>query len=279
MIPYSFLNGVIVVAHEAVEHGKHAAGVADHGGDDLSMHTPNLLSFIFGPEFAHHYAVTFFALLIALLMVIAATIVYRRRQLIPGPFQNVVEMLVEGLYNLVEPMLGRETDRYIPFIGTLFLYIWFMNLSGIVPFFHAPTSALNMTLALSITVFIYVQFTAVTRMGPAKYLHHLGGEPSSAVTWALVIINFPLHLIGELIKPFSLAMRLFGNIFGEDTLIAVMISLGVVSLAFLGSPVGIPFQIPFYFLSLLLGTIQALVFAMLSTSYIMMSLPHEEHEH
>jgi F-type H+-transporting ATPase subunit a len=277
MIGHGFLIRMMIAVGQAAEHGEQAAEQAEHAETGLTMHVPNLLSFIAGPEIAHHYAVTFFALLIALLMVIAATIVYRKRQIIPGPFQNLVEMLVEGLYGMVEGMLGKETDRYIPFLWTLFLYIWFMNLSGIVPLFHAPTSALNMTLALAITVFLYVQFTAITRMGPLKYLHHLAGEPQSPVTWALVVINMPLHVIGEFIKPFSLAMRLFGNIFGEDTLIAVMVSLGVVALAFFGSPVGVPFQLPFYFLAMLLSTIQALVFMMLSTSYIMMALPHEKH--
>jgi len=276
MIFIKLANAVLLTAEHAAE-GAEAAG---HGGGDdggLSMHIPNLLSFIVGHEFAEHFAVTFFALLIALLLVIGAMIIYGKRQLIPGPAQNFVEMIVEGLYDMVHSMLGRETDRYIPFLGTLFVYIWCMNMSGLVPFFHAPTSALNMTLALAITVFLYVQYTAVTRLGIGKYLHHLAGEPSSGVTWVLVIINFPLHVAGEFIKPFSLAMRLFGNIFGEDTLLAVMVSLGVASLAVIHSPVGIPFQLPFYFLSLLLGTIQALVFMMLSTSYIMLSLPHEEH--
>ena len=86
-----------------------------------------------------------------------------------------------------------------------------------------------------------------------------------------------MHIIGELAKPFSLSLRLFGNITGEDTLIAVFIMLGISVMAF--SPVGLPLQIPFYFLGLLLSTIQALVFALLSTIYILLMLPHEEHEH
>lgn len=281
MIQYKLLNNIIIATQEAAGH---AAEATEHGGGHeeggAQMHIPNLLTFIdkwFGTHYAHYFAVTFFALLIAVLLMFAAAMVYRKRQMIPGPFQNAVEMIVEGLYSMVHSMLGKDTDRYIPFLGTLFIYIWCMNMSGLVPFFHAPTSALNMTLALAITVFIYVQYTAVTRLGIGKYLMHLCGDPNSGVTWALVIINFPLHFVGEFIKPFSLAMRLFGNIFGEDTLIAVMVSLGVMALSAFHSPVGIPFQLPFYFLSLLLGTIQALVFMMLSTSYIMMVLPHEEH--
>ncbi len=282
MIQYKLLNNVIIATQEAAGHAEKAADAGGHDDGGLSMHIPSLLTFFdkfAGTHYAHTFAVTFFALLIALIMMVCALVVYRKRQMIPGPFQNVVEMIFEGLYNLVYAMLGKDTDRYIPFLGTLFIYIWFMNLSGLVPLFHAPTSALNMTLALAATVFLYVQYISLTRLGPKKYLLHLCGDPSSGVTWALVVINFPLHFVGEFIKPFSLAMRLFGNIFGEDTLIAVMISLGVVfmSIFWHDAWVGVPFQLPFYFLSLLLGTIQALVFTMLSTSYIMMALPHGEH--
>ncbi len=280
---YPLLNRVILTAQEtahhadeAVEHhGEHAA---DHGGDALP-HLPSILSFI-DKTFAHDYAVTFFAFLIAFIMIVVFTVAASKKKMIPGPLQNFVEFIFESLYNAAYAMLGKETKKYIPFLGTLFLYIWFMNLSGLVPLLHAPTASINMTAALAVAVFLYVQLIAFTRLGPGKYFHHLCGEPNSAFTWGLgVVIILPIHIIGEFAKPFSLAVRLYGNIFGEDTLIAVMVTLGVASLAMFGSPVGIPFQIPFYFLSLLLGTIQALVFFMLSTAYILMALPHEGHAH
>jgi len=277
MIHHSLLNKILLTAQAAAEHGEEAAH-AEHGESGISTHIPNLLVFI-ESSFLHHWEITFFAFLIAVFLMVLSFIVYAKRSMIPGPFQNGVEMIFEGLYNLVYSMLGKETDRYIPFLGTLFIYIWVMNMSGIVPLLHAPTANINMTGALAATVFLYVQYTAITRLGPLRYLYHLAGEPNSGLTWGLAIINFPLHVFGEFVKPFSLAVRLFGNIFGEDTLIAVMISLGIVALSFIKSPVGIPFQLPFYFLSILLGTIQALVFMLLSTSYILVSLPHEEHAH
>jgi len=272
------LMNIVVLTSQTVAENSTAAAAGEHGAGGTATSIPNILSFI-SESFAHHWEVTFFALFVSLILVVLSLMVYRRRAMIPGPFQNAVEMVVEGLYNLIYSMLGKETDRYIPFLGTLFVYIWCMNMSGIVPFLHAPTASLNITVALAVTVFLYVQYTAFRRMGPIKYLHHLAGEPNSTVTWILVILNFPLHVFGEFVRPFSLAVRLFGNITGEDTLIAVMVSLGVLALSFVHSPVGIPFQLPFYFLALLLGTIQALVFTLLSTAYILMALPHEEHAH
>lgn len=274
MIASLLLTNLVVAVHDTVVAAAPVASETAHEAE--KPYIPNFLTFI-NKGFAEHYEVLFFALFVALIMVIGSLIVYRKRQMIPGPFQNAVEMLFDGLYSLVYTMLGKETDRYIPFVGTLFIYIWFMNLSGLIPFLHSPTSALNMTASLAITVFLYVQYTAVTRQGPLRYVYHLAGDPNSGMTWALVIINLPLHVVSEFIKPASLAMRLFGNIMGEDTLIAVMIGLGVSVLASFGSPVGIPFQLPFYFLALLLSTIQAVVFTMLSSAYIMMALPHTEH--
>ena len=98
------------------------------------------------------------------------------------------------------------------------------------------------------------------------------------IGWILVPLMFPLHVIGELAKPLSLSLRLFGNIFGEDSLIAVFATLGVLAISFLHIPIGVPFQVPFVFLALLTGTIQALVFTLLSTIYFALVLPHEFHE-
>jgi F-type H+-transporting ATPase subunit a len=274
MILWKLANTLVLTAQQGASEG---VEYVEHGESTESgkLHIPNILTFI-SESFAHHYEILFFALLMALMMVIAAFVLYRKRQMIPGPFQNLVEMLFEWLYDLVYAMLGEETDRYVPFIATLFMYIWFMNLMGLIPGLTSPTSAINATAALAITVFLYVQFIAMTRLGPLKYLHHLAGEPNSGVTWALVIINLPLHVVGEFVKPMSLALRLFGNILGEDILIAAMLMLGIMFLGIFGSPIGFPFQVPFYFLAMLTSTIQALVFAMLATSYIMMVVPHHE---
>jgi F-type H+-transporting ATPase subunit a len=269
---YPLLNKLILVAQEGAEAAGHAAETEKQGKPEI----PSVVTFI-SKGFAEHYQVFVFALFIAVVMVIGSMILYRRRQLIPGPFQNFVEMLIEWLYDLVHAMLGKETNRYFPFLGTLFVYIWFMNLLGIIPFFNSPTSNHNITISLGVTVFLYVQYTALTRLGPWKYFLHLLGDPHSGVEWALTPLNFVLHTLGEFIKPVSLAARLYGNIMGEDILIAAMALLGIMALSFFKSPVGIPFQLPFYFLAMLTSTIQALVFTLLTTSYFMMILPHEEH--
>jgi F-type H+-transporting ATPase subunit a len=259
----------------AGEAGADAAAAAEHGGGE-SHELPNLITFI-NKSFAHHYDALIYAMFVALFMITIAIITYSRRQMIPGKLQNLVEMILEALDNLFYSVMGKESRHFVPFLGTLFLYIWFMNLIGLVPLFKSSTSSINTTAALAITVFLYVQYTGIRRLGLWGYFHHLLGSPTDAVTWALAPINLPIHIIGELAKPFSLALRLFGNITGEDILIAAFVSLGIMFMGIFGSPVGFPFQIPFILLAILTSTIQALVFTMLSTIYFYMVLPHEEH--
>lgn len=279
--------------HDAgAKHGgaaDHAAG-AEHGGGHESHppELPDLIHLIYkaqgGPDHAPAWAQTLnrfreivYALMVAGLIILVVRLGTRRMSLIPGRSQNLVEMFIEAFYKFIVGILGREeARRYVPFLGSLFLYIWWMNLFGLFPLMRSPTSALSTTAALGASVFIYVQWTAIRRLGLFKYLHHLAGEPADAVGWALVPLMFPLHVIGELAKPVSLSLRLFGNIFGEDILIGVFAGLGISLLAFVKSPVGVPLHFPFILLALLMSTIQALVFTLLSTVYIMQVLPHAE---
>jgi F-type H+-transporting ATPase subunit a len=220
-----------------------------------------------------------FSLLVAGLIILAARIASRNPQLQPGRLQNFVEFIVEELEKFIVGILGPRGRKFVPFLGTLFVYILCLNYSGLVPLLKAPTANINETLALALCVFFYVQYTAVRENGVRGFIDHLMGRPRSAVQWGLVWVMLPVHVIGELAKPVSLACRLFGNITGEDVLIFAFVGLGVALTSFTNVPVGIPLQIPFYGLALLLGFVQALVFMLLSTVYFAMVLPHEDGEH
>ena len=115
--------------------------------------------------------------------------------------------------------------------------------------------------------------------GLVGYFDHMAGSPRTVIGWAMVPLMLPIHLMGELAKPISLACRLFGNIFGEDMLLVAFVTLGITTLSFSHLPIGLPLQLPFLLLALLTSTLQALVFTVLSTIYFLLMLPHEEHGH
>jgi F-type H+-transporting ATPase subunit a len=217
-----------------------------------------------------------------LFLSLLAIIAYNKRSLYPGKLQNAIEWVVESLHNLVVGILGEKGKRYLPFLGTLFIYIFTMNILGLFPGMYSSTSKLNTTLALAICVFLYVQFEGIRVQGILGYVFHLAGSPRSAVEWCLAPLNMPLHIIGELAKPISLSLRLFGNISGEDMLLAIFVSLGISSLSFLHPPAwlpGLPLQFPFIFLALLTSFVQALVFTLLSTIYFSLMTTHDEAHH
>lgn len=230
-------------------------------------------------DFLHQWENVFFAWIVAGGLVTVALLGSRKRKDIPGPFQNLLETVVEELERFITDVLGERGKKFVPFIGTLFLYILCQNLAGIIPGMKSATSSLNTTAALAITVFLYVQWTGLRENGLFGYIDHLMGSPRDLVGWIMVPLNFPLHVLEEFIKPLSLSLRLFGNILGEDSLIAAFVGLGIAALAFAHLPFGLPLQFPFMLLALLTGTIQAVVFSLLSTIYISLMLPHEEHVH
>lgn len=290
LIPHSLIASATGeashVADTLVQHADtlaHAAGqAAEHGdhGEHALHELPNFVQMIYKSvgEKAHllsYWEPIIFAFIAAVVLSILAMVVYRNRQLLPGKLQNVVELVVEGLYNFLYLMLGKHTATYLPLLGTLFVYILLMNWMGLIPFFKASTSSANVTVSLAIFVFFFSHSVGFKHLGFKGWFLHLLGSPNSTIEWILSPLQFAIHLIGELAKPVSLALRLFGNITGEDILIFAITAIGVLILSFLNLPIGLPLQVPFYLLGLLLSTIQALVFMSLSAIYILMMLPHE----
>ena len=272
--------------HHVVNHAAAHAAAAAHGGGDSSgiPELPNAISMLVGrfheapwAHWLHQWENLVFAWLVGLSLCAIAWRHSRNPSMIPGGGQNLLEMLVEALDGLVRSVIGHEGRRFTPFLGTLFLYIWLMNLAGIVPGLKSPTSNLNTTAALAITVFLYVQWTGLRGMGPVAYFHHLAGEPRDLVGWLLSPLMFTLHVLGEFIKPLSLSLRLCFNVFAEDVLLAVLTGLGVITLAS-GVTIPIPFQFLALPLVLIFSTVQALVFTLLSTVYIALMIPHESRE-
>lgn len=225
----------------------------------------------------HHFEDVLFSGLVVCLLLVVARQALRKPERIPRGLQNAVEAVLEGLNDFILGILGPQGKPFVPYLGTLFLYILSMNLLGLIPGMKSPTANLNTTVALAITVFLTVQVTAIRKIGVRGYLDHLMMRPRTLPMVIFGLVTLPIMFLLEvLLPPVTLSLRLRGNIFGEDTMIAIFLFFGVMFSGFLGLPIGIPIHLPFMFLGLLLGTIQALVFTLLATIYLSMVLPHDE---
>lgn len=247
---------------------------------------PNFFVFIyqiFGDSSLAHFLHRWDSIIFAQVAAIGIALLFhtgaKHKHLIPNPLQNFLEWIVELVQKSIYEILGEKGEKYIPFLGTLFIYILTMNWLVLIPFFKPPSSNLNVTIALALTVFGYVQYLNIKNYGFFGFLFHLAGSPKNAIGWILSPMMFVLELLTQLTRPLTLALRLFGNIFGEDILIGTFSLFGVAFLAgWFDAPVGLPLQVPFLFLALFTGLLQALVFAYLSSIYILLSIPHD-HDH
>lgn len=222
----------------------------------------------------HHWENLVFSAVVGMGLSLLAWRAARRPALVPAGWQNLIELLVDSIDQFVQRVIGHAGRRHTPFIGTLFLYIWVMNLAALVPGMKSSTASLNTTIGLAVLVFGYVQWIGITTHGPLAYLDHLAGSPRTLVGWLLVPLMLPIHVLGELIKPLSLSLRLAFNVFAEDVLLAVLVGLGLAAGLALHLPIGIPLQAFVVPLILIFSTVQALVFSLLSTVYISLML-HE----
>lgn len=246
----------------------------DHGGHEED-HSPFAADLI-NPFFSIFYAGVFIA--------VVARALKNKSLETPSRLQVAVEVLFQGLFDFFGEIVGeRHARKYVPFIGSLWLFILLNNLFGLIPFFKSPTAHLQTTGALALCTFCYVNYQGIKAGGFGHYLWHLCGSPTDVVGWMLMPLMLVLETIGTFIKPVSLALRLFGNIMGEDKLLATFLGLGMLIVGALFKtatpPIGIPLHLPFLFLATLTSVIQATVFAMLSAVYITLLLPHEHHEH
>ena len=189
----------------------------------------------------------------------------------PGRLQGMLEMIVGGLNGLVENIVGPGGRKYTPFVGTLFIYIFLMNSWGMIPVMKSPTANLSTTLALALLAIGYVQLQAIRTIGLWSYIKHFMGEPIF-----LAPLMLPLHIIGEIAKPVSLSVRLFGNIFGEDTILVILAGMSPY-IIFKWLRI-IPVQFPMMVFAVFTSLVQALIFSVLTMGYLALLLgEHEAH--
>ena len=214
---------------------------------------------------------TYFAVLVLVLFFIFAT---RKLKRIPeGKGQTLLEVFVGSIMDFFGGILGDHGKKYVPFVGSFFIFILFLNYLGVIPGLQPPTADLNTTLALGITAVLGVQIIAIKENGIIGYLKHLIGDPP-----LMGVLMFPLEVIAQLSRAGSLAVRLFGNIFGEKSVVIELTKLGLIVLIADAIPI-IPVQVPMLFFGLFAGFLQAFVFTILTSIYIVLFIEHDEEAH
>ena len=236
---------------------------------------PNLVTIIEkllgGMPIAEHigrWEDTIFSLIIVAAISFVALAASRKVRAVPGRLEAACEIFVGGIDDFVCGIIGPAGRRFTPFIGKLFIYILFMNLSGLIPLFKSPTANWSVTLALGLCVFVYVQYSGIKTRGFIGFIDHLMGSPRGILAFSVVIpiMMFFLHIISELVRPISLSLRLRSNIWGDELLLSFISGLGIG---------WVPLLVFNSLLAILASIVQAAVFSLLATIYFALTLAEE----
>ena len=233
--------------------------------------------------------------IVAVGLIVFAQQATRKLTQVPGGAQNFLEWVVESLYGLLEGIIGRHlVERTFWFFGTIFIFILATNWVGLLPgvgtigwghqtaegftvdrpLFRGANADLNMTLAMALIFFalwIVWALQEVGARGMAKELFSPKGETTGALKLVMIVVFFAagcLEIVSILFRPVSLSFRLYGNVFAGENMLETMASL-VPGLGWL-------LPIPFYFMELLVGLVQAMVFMLLTAVFTLLICQHEE---
>lgn len=232
--------------------------------------------------------------IVFLLMSIAKS----KKQLVPTGAQNFVELVIEFVQSMAEPLVGKHAEFFFPLFFTLFMFIFFADLLGLVPGLVSPTSRVDVNLGMALIVFLSTHYWGLKEKGLKYFEHFLPPSlPTNGpnmilnilmmVIQGVLLILMPIiHIIGELVKPVSLTLRLFGNMMAKEKLLAVLVLLITVFWGMTPAmkPVAaFPFvlRVAIVILGVFVCFVQAFVFMLLAMVYIggaVQSHEHEEHD-
>ena len=209
-------------------------------------------------HFAHEYPHVLYSWLVMVLLIVFGSIAVKNLNIIPTQAQNFFEIIVEGLENFMVDITGEEGRWFFPVLGTVFLYIFACNLTGLIPGFFPPTASYNTTLSCAIVVFCFTHIIGIKYHGVKYYKHFIGP------VWWLVPIMLPIELISHSARVLSLSMRLFGNMSGHELVLTIL--FGLAGAFFVPLPIMV--------MGIFVAFVQAFVFFMLSIMYLTGAMEH-----
>jgi len=199
-----------------------------------------------------------YAWLVMLVVVLLAKLAVTSLQMVPQGGQNFFETVITGIEEFMIGVTGEHGRFLFPLIASLGFFILCSNYLGMIPGFFAPTANINTTAACALIVVIFTHIIGVKFHG-VKYIKHFMGP-----VWWLTPLIMPIELIGHGARVLSLSIRLFGNVFGEELVLAILFFLAGMFLA----------PLPMMFLGLFTGFIQAFIFCLLSMMYFAGAMEH-----
>jgi F-type H+-transporting ATPase subunit a len=183
----------------------------------------------------------------------------------PGRLQILMEDGLTAMTGLLNEWMPGKGSRYLPLIFSIGIFIISANYAGLVPGLMAPTSNLNVTAGCALTVWVYYHYQGFRVQGVVSYLKHFAAPPGVPVWMAPIML--PIEIISHLSRVMSLSLRLFGNVFGEELVIAIL---------FLIIPWIVP--LPMMLLGIITGGLQAFIFVLLATIYLAGAVAVEHHD-
>jgi F-type H+-transporting ATPase subunit a len=215
-----------------------------------------------GFDISYTNSALFMTLAVLITFVVFATAT-SRRTMVPGRWQSVAELLYEFNAGMVKDNVGKEGLKYLPFIFTVFLFILFGNVLGLMPYGFAFTSHIVVNAALAMFIFVAVTFIGFWRHG----LHYFSLLAPKGTPWYMLFLLVPIELMSYCIRPVTLSLRLFANMLAGHVLLKVLAGF-VIALGFLFGWVPLAAVFGITLLEIMVALIQAYVFALLSCIYL-----------
>lgn len=220
------------------------------------------------------YVVFMWVVAVLLILILASASKAYKKSLIPRGFVNIVEMMIIFVRDeIVRPTIGKDYQKYLSYLLTIFFFILFSNLFGLLPYSATITSNIAVTAALAGLSFIMTQLGGIRNYGFFGYFKAMVPHGMPTVILPLIIV---VEILGLFTKPFALCIRLFANMIAGHVVILSLIGLIFIMGSIFVAPVSIVFALFIYLLELLVALIQAYIFTMLSSLFIGMAA-HQEH--
>jgi F-type H+-transporting ATPase subunit a len=225
---------------------------------------------VFGP-YTLENAIPWYTVMFVIACILSVTIIWILKGKLseeePGYGQQTLELGVLAVRGMIEDIIGPQGLKYFPVVMTFAVLILVSNLMGLFPLFMSPTAAVSVTFALGISSFLYYNYVGIKENGLFGHLKHLAGP-----VWWIAPLIFPIELISNFIRPFSLGIRLFGNLFADEKVAATMAGVFPPYTYWL-----IPVNLMLMVLSVFVALIQTFVFILLSQLYLS-EVSHGSHE-